>query len=56
MFAAPAFLVLACVAAAALGATYSQTDSYQGTDFLSGFTHEAIADPTNGRVYVCPSA
>ena len=40
----------------ALAATYNVKDSFVGESFLSGFTHEAIADPTNGRVYVCPSA
>jgi hypothetical protein len=25
-------------------------DTYIGSSFLSGFTHEAIADPTHGRV------
>ncbi|THH27536.1 hypothetical protein EUX98_g6654 [Antrodiella citrinella] len=37
-------------AARSLGATFSQTDSHQGTDFLSSFSHQAIADPTHGRV------
>ncbi|EJF56125.1 endo-beta-glucanase [Dichomitus squalens LYAD-421 SS1] len=50
MSATRALLTLACLVAPALGATYAQTDSYQGSDFLSGFTHEAIADPTHGRV------
>ena len=51
MFSAPPFLVLlSCLLTPALGATYSQTDSYQGSDFLSGFVHQAIADPTHGRV------
>lgn len=50
MFAARAFLALACLVSPALGAAYSQTDSYQGSDFLSGFAHQAIADPTHGRV------
>lgn len=31
-------------------ATYSLTDNFVGTGFLSGFTHEAISDPTHGRV------
>ena len=35
-----------------LAATYSLDDNFVGTSFLSGFTHEAIPDPTNGRVYV----
>ena len=40
----------------ALGATYSQTDSHTGTGFLKSFSHQAISDPTHGRVYVCVSA
>lgn len=32
------------------GATYSQTDSHQGDGFLKSFSHQAIADPTHGRV------
>ncbi|KAG7448708.1 2 beta-glucanase [Guyanagaster necrorhizus] len=30
--------------------SYSQTDSFVGSQFNSGFTYEAIADPTNGCV------
>ncbi|OCH86677.1 putative laminarinase [Obba rivulosa] len=33
-----------------LAATYSLNQNYVGTDFLSAWTHQAIADPTNGRV------
>ncbi|KAF8962582.1 2 beta-glucan [Flammula alnicola] len=43
-------LLLAKVAATALGATYSQTDSHTGTGFFKSFTVQAIADPTHGRV------
>ena len=32
------------------GATYGQVDSFSGKDFLSGFVHQAIPDPTHGRV------
>lgn len=32
------------------GAVYSVTDTFIGPSFLTGFNHEAIADPTNGRV------
>ncbi|TBU22209.1 endo-1,3(4)-beta-glucanase-like protein [Dichomitus squalens] len=50
MFATCAYLaLLTCLVAPALGTTYSQTDSFQGSDFLSGFIHQAIADPTHGR-------
>ena len=38
----------------AMGATYGQTDSISGSGFLSAFSHQAIADPTHGRVYVFP--
>ncbi|KAK7462817.1 hypothetical protein VKT23_007396 [Stygiomarasmius scandens] len=31
-------------------ASYSQTSSHQGTQFLDTFTWQAIADPTHGRV------
>ena len=30
--------------------TYTLSDNFVGTGFLSGFTHEAISDPTHGRV------
>ena len=43
-------LLLASLAASALGATYTQSDSHQGNGFLKSFQHEAIADPTHGRV------
>ncbi|KAF5369067.1 hypothetical protein D9758_002924 [Tetrapyrgos nigripes] len=33
-----------------LGATYSQTSSISGSQFLSAFTWQAITDPTHGRV------
>lgn len=32
------------------GATYHLSDNIVGTDFLNEFTHEAISDPTHGRV------
>ncbi|KAK0466920.1 endo-beta-glucanase [Desarmillaria tabescens] len=32
------------------GATYQQTDSFVGSQFYSGFSNQAISDPTNGRV------
>jgi len=44
-------LALGFIAVAATNAaTYGQTNSFVGTGFLSGFSHQAIADPTNGRV------
>ena len=33
-----------------LAATYDIEDSYVGSGFLGGFVHEAISDPTHGRV------
>lgn len=50
MHARSALLVLVSLAVNVLGATYSLSDSYEGSGFNSGFTYEAIADPTNGRV------
>ena len=48
-------LGLTAIAVPVLGATYSISESYQGSDFLNGFHHQAISDPTHGRVYVtCP--
>jgi hypothetical protein len=44
-----AALALASTAAAEV---WTLTDTFIGQDFLSGFTHETIADPTHGRVYV----
>lgn len=43
-------LVVASLSMSALAATYSQTESHIGADFLNAFTVEAIPDPTNGRV------
>ncbi|KAF8590994.1 glycoside hydrolase family 16 protein [Ramaria rubella] len=45
-----ATLVLGLFVTACNAATYSRTDSISGTDFLSEFSHQAIADPTHGRV------
>ena len=42
--------LLAAFLPAAFASTYSLADTYVGTDFLSKFTHEAINDPTHGRV------
>ncbi|EUC65412.1 family 16 endo-1,3(4)-beta-glucanase from glycoside hydrolase, putative [Rhizoctonia solani AG-3 Rhs1AP] len=43
------FVTLAA-ASVARAATYSVSDTFIGSSFLNGFTHEAIADPTHGRV------
>ncbi|OBZ78872.1 hypothetical protein A0H81_00340 [Grifola frondosa] len=43
------FLVSSFVSAA-LGATYNVQDTFIGQDFLTGFSHQAIPDPTHGRV------
>ncbi|THH31666.1 hypothetical protein EUX98_g2499 [Antrodiella citrinella] len=45
-----ASIVPLLLTARSLGATFSQTDSHQGTGFLKSFSHQAIADPTHGRV------
>ncbi|QRV90795.1 glycoside hydrolase family 16 protein [Ceratobasidium sp. AG-Ba] len=47
-----AFSLSALVATASLAsaATYKVTDTFIGSSFLTGFVHEAIADPTHGRV------
>ncbi|KAH9478613.1 putative glycosidase C21B10.07 [Psilocybe cubensis] len=42
--------IVAYTTASALAATYSQTDSHIGSDFLNAFSLEAISDPTHGRV------
>lgn len=49
MRASLSFFALA-LAPGALAATYQLSDNFVGSDFLSSFTHEAIADPTHGRV------
>ncbi|CAE6444172.1 unnamed protein product, partial [Rhizoctonia solani] len=43
------FVTLAA-ASVARAATYSVSDTFIGSSFLSGFNHQAIADPTHGRV------
>ncbi|KIM72353.1 glycoside hydrolase family 16 protein [Piloderma croceum F 1598] len=43
-------LVFAFITTPARGATYSRSDCILGTDFLTKFTFEAVADPSNGRV------
>lgn len=45
-----ALLAAAAALPGALGATYHLTDNHVGADFLSSFSHQAIADPTHGRV------
>ena len=41
---------LAAFLPSAFAATYPLTDTFVGNQFLSGFYHEAIADPAHGRV------
>jgi hypothetical protein len=48
-FAAVAALALA---PSAMAEVWTLKDTFIGPSFLTGFTHEAIADPTHGRVYV----
>ncbi|KAI1785726.1 endo-beta-glucanase [Ganoderma leucocontextum] len=50
MFSAGALLSLAFLLTSVLGRTWKQCDSYVGKEFLSGFNHLTIADPTHGRV------
>ncbi|KAH0581301.1 hypothetical protein H2248_012398 [Termitomyces sp. 'cryptogamus'] len=45
-----AMVLAALTAINVLGATYTQTDSHQGSGFLKSFSFQAISDPTNGRV------
>ena len=45
-----AWIVLSLHVASVLGASYTLSDNFVGSGFLTGFEHEAIADPTNGRV------
>ncbi|KAG9100553.1 hypothetical protein FRC06_003969 [Ceratobasidium sp. 370] len=40
----------AAVASLAQAATYTVSDTFVGTSFLTNFDHQAIADPTHGRV------
>lgn len=46
-----AFVALG-VSGYAEAATYSRTASLSGQSFLNAFSWQAIADPTNGRVFV----
>ncbi|RDX40067.1 laminarinase [Lentinus brumalis] len=50
MLASRTILFLASLASGALGASYTQSDSHTGDGFLKSFAHEAISDPTHGRV------
>ena len=45
-----ALFTVSALVSSALGATYNLKDKFVGEDFLTGFTHQAIADPTHGRV------
>lgn len=47
-----ALLFVSSLVSGSLAATYTLSDNYVGTDFLTAFEHQAIADPTNGRVSV----
>lgn len=46
------FVSLVLAVTSVRAATYSLKDNFVGSSFLTGFTHEAIADPTHGRVLV----
>ena len=43
-------LTAASLVRTALAGAYALTDNHVGADFLNTFVHEAISDPTNGRV------
>ena len=45
-----AILLVAALATSTLATNYCLTDEFIGKDFLVGFEHEAIDDPTHGRV------
>ncbi len=45
-------LVLASLAVTVLGGQWHLADSHVGKDFLDAFIHQAIKDPTLGRMYV----
>ena len=45
-----ALFAVSTLFSSALGATYNIKDSFVCESFLTGFTHQAIADPTHGRV------
>lgn len=49
-----ASVLVACALAAdsVLANTYSISSTVIGSEFLSAFSYQAIADPTNGFVYV----
>lgn len=45
-----AALFTVALASLAQATTYGVTDTFIGSSFYSGFTAQAIGDPTNGRV------
>ncbi|KAH9927491.1 2 beta-glucan [Epithele typhae] len=45
-----ALFALSTLVSSVLGATYPLKDKFVGEDFFTGFSHQAIADPTHGRV------
>ncbi|KAB5591108.1 Endo-1,3(4)-beta-glucanase [Ceratobasidium theobromae] len=44
------FATIVAAASFARAATYTVSDTFIGSSFLTGFNHEAISDPTHGRV------
>ncbi|KAK0445175.1 endo-beta-glucanase [Armillaria borealis] len=42
--------LVSSLASPVFGTVYQQSDSFVGSQFYSGFQHQAISDPTNGRV------
>ncbi|KAI0757798.1 laminarinase [Daedaleopsis nitida] len=51
MLAGRGIVALACIASPVLSATYTHSETFSGNTFLTGFSHQAINDPTHGRVH-----
>lgn len=47
---ATSFAILASCVSQALAATYALSDNHVGPTFLTAWEHQAISDPTDGRV------
>jgi hypothetical protein len=45
-----AFYAIALTTSSGFAASYSQTESIVGSNFLDAFSFQNIPDPTNGRV------
>jgi hypothetical protein len=51
-FTTASVLAIMALAPTALAGSYKLADEYVGEKFLSGFVHQNIQDPTQGRVFV----